>query len=255
LAAKFSFEMQTGFVQLLWRTEVFWVLPWLLASVIQAVPAIITLTGGAGPIEIAYEMDGGEQITIMARSLADDPIDVVLELSLDNQRMAFNDDHGTDIANLAPLDAAIVDFVPPDAGTYTLRIHSFNGAQTGDVEVTVQSSPLIPPCAEPQHIANLVANGTFACWLELEAGTALTISATDVSGTLDPVLTLLDAEATVLARNDDHGTADLTLNVLDAKIAAYIIPVVVRYVIHVGVFVSGNGVFEIMIEQSSAATP
>ena len=233
----------------------FWLLPWLFAIVIAADTTIMTLTSGAGPVEIAYEMDSGQRITVTARSLADDPIDVTLEILLDNHRMAFNDDHATDIADLAPLDAAIVDFVPPHAGTYTLRIHSFNGAQRGDVEITMQSSPITLPCDMPQHNANLQTNGTFACWLELEAGTALTISARDVSGTLDPVLTLLDADSAVLARNDDHHTADLGLNVLDSKIDAYILPADGRYMVQVRDFGSSSGVVEIMIVPTKIVSP
>lgn len=243
-----------GGALLLWRTGVFRLLLWLLPILAAANPVVITLTGGAGPVDLPVEVRDGEQITITARSLAADPIDVTLELLRDDRRVAFNDDHSTDIAGLASLDAAIVDFVPPAAGTYTLRIDSFNGAQSGDVEVSVQSSPLVPPCDTPRQRVHVAANQISACWLQLDAGTALTISARDVSGTLDPVVALLDANSTVLASNDDHGSADLTLNVLDAKIAGYVVPADGEYTIQVRDFGSAAGVVEIVIEQAEAAT-
>jgi hypothetical protein len=231
----------------------FWLLLWLFQIVtLVDDPTIVTLSGGAGPVDVSYVAADGERLTITARSLADAPIDVTLELLLDEQRLAYNDDHGPALDNLAPLDSAIVDFVLPAAGTYTLRLHSFNGAQSGDIEILVQSSPLVPPCDIPLHSVMLTANRTVACWLELEADTTLTLSARDVSGTLDPVLRLLDADGNMLAYNDDHGSADLTLNTLDSKIADYVVPADGMYMIEVRDFGSAAGAVEIMIDQAAS---
>lgn len=228
-----------------------WLVFGLMLIVTAGEPVTVLLTGGDGPVDVQVAVEAGEQLTVTARSLADEPLDVTLEILRDEARLAFNDDHDTDFGDLAPLDAAIVAFVPPEAGTVTLRIHSFNGAQTGEIEVSVESSPLVPPCDEPLHSATLRQNSVFTCWLELEAGATLTVAARDSSGTLDPVLRLLDADQALLADNDDHGTADLTLNVLDAKIADYIIVNDGRYTIQVRDFAGAAGMLDLTLTISS----
>jgi hypothetical protein len=234
------------------EARVFWLLLWLFVIVPPAEPIIVTLTGGAGPVDVPYVAAADERLTITARSLAEEPIDVTLEILHDEQQMAYDDDHGTARDELAALDSAIVDFVPPAAGTYTLRIHSFNGAQSGDVEVRVQALPLIPNCDTPLHHATLATNGTAACWLALDAGATLTLAARDVSGTLDPVLRLLDADGAVLAHNDDHAGDDLTLNVLDAKIVDYPIPTDGRFLVEVRDFGSAAGTVEVEIDRAGS---
>jgi hypothetical protein len=192
---------------------------WLIqpGTIIAGTPLTVTLTAGAGPADAVYIAAPDEVLTVTARSAADEPVDVTLEILRDNQRIAFNDDHHTEFSDLAPLDAAITGLHIKEAGVYTLRIHSFSGAQSGEVEVLVQSEPLIQPCETPAQTVELPPNRAFACLLDLQAGQTLTLTARDISGTLDPVLTLLDPDGAQMVINDDHDSSDLTLNVLDAK--------------------------------------
>ncbi|MBZ0299956.1 MAG: hypothetical protein K8J31_09455, partial [Anaerolineae bacterium] len=159
-------------------------------TILPGTPVTVTLTANAGPVDVHYLAAGDEIVTITARSRAGEPIDVTLELLRDATHLAFNDDHLTEQVDLALQDAALVDLSLDEAGTYTLRVNSFSGAQSGDVEVRLESRPQIGPCALPSQPVNLRANRVFSCWLDLKAGQVVTLTARDTSGSLDPLLAL-----------------------------------------------------------------
>ena len=224
---------------------------WLVQPVIAGTPLTITLTAGAGPVDMTYNAAPDEVLTVTARSTPAEPIDVTLEILLDDERITFNDDHRTTLENLTPQDSAVTNLIINEAGDYTLRIHSFSGAQSGDVEVLVRSSLLVEACETPAQTVELLPHRAFTCLLDLEVGQTVTLTARDTSGTLDPVLTLLDADGTLLARNDDHASADLTLNVLDAQIADYEVEEAGTYRVRVSDFGGAAGTLELLIEIES----
>lgn len=224
---------------------------WLLQPAAWDTPQIITLTGGAGPVDVIYTTDAPQMVTISARSLADEPIDVTLAVLLGNQQLAFNDDHMTADSGLQPGDARLAYLQLPQAGDYTLRVHSFNGAQSGAIEVSVQPVDTLPACEMPLHTVSLRRGHAFTCTLALMADDRVTITAHDTSGVLDPLLRLYDSAGREVAFNDDHGTADAALNLLDARIADFSAPADGVYTVHLTDFTGQPGIVALMIDISS----
>ncbi len=177
-------------------------------------PLVVTLDGG--PTEVRYMGQAGEIITLSAHALDDETLDPTLELLQNNQRLAYNDDHLNESDTLAAQDSQIGPLLLDETGTYRLQIDSFNGVQSGRIELRLDSQPQVQPCQSGE--ISLRAGTVFACTLDLNAGQTLTVTARDSSNSLDPMLRLLDASGTVLAANDDHAGLDLTLNQLDAQL-------------------------------------
>lgn len=223
------------------------ILLWFMQPVIP--PTTITLTAGAGPVDVNFTAAPDEVLTITAHSIAAEPIDVTLEVLLGNERIAFNDDHLTMLGDLAPQDSAITGLIVAEAGDYILRLHSFSGAQSGDVEVVVQSKPLVEACTI--GAVQLPPHRAFHCTLDLQAGQTIMLTARDTSGTLDPVLALSDPAGTQVIINDDHTSADLTLNVLDAQIAGYAAEQTGTYTVRVSDFAGAAGTFDLLVEIES----
>jgi hypothetical protein len=192
------------------------ILSLLLTPIIPDTPTTITLSGDYQPVVLTFTSAAGQTVRISARSLGDPAIDVTLELLLDNESLAFNDDHTLSNSTLGQLDAAIDAFVLPADGEYTLRVNSFSGAQTGEVEITLSLREPLPPCAA--QVVELAANARFGCTLHVTPGDSFTLTVRDLSGTLDPVLDVyLDDER--VAHNDDHASDDPTLDTLDARVS------------------------------------
>ncbi|MGQ9888875.1 MAG: DVUA0089 family protein [Aggregatilineales bacterium] len=194
----------------------------LLSAPIQIdpdAPVIVALSAYAGPVDLVYTAAGPERIAVTARSAdADAPIDVTLALLDGDRLLAFDDDSGAVVSSLLPTDAHIARLDLPGAGVYTLRVHSFSGAQSGAVEVALAVLPTLPPCAIGQQTITLARGDTFRCALDLSRGARVSVTARDNSGTLDPLLTLHGSAGERLAVNDDHGDADVTLDALDARL-------------------------------------
>jgi hypothetical protein len=222
---------------------------WLFQPITSETPVTVTLTAGAGPVDVIYSAAPDEVLTVIARSTAAEPIDVTLEMLQDNERIAFNDDRRSEIDDLAPQDAAITNLYINEAGDYTLRIHSFSGAQSGEVEVIVRSSSLVEACET--GAVELLPHRAFRCTLDVQAAQTLTVTARDTSGTLDPVLTLLDSDGTLLVQNDDHTSADLTLNVLDAQITSYEVTEAGAYTLQVSDFGGAAGTLDLLLDIES----
>jgi hypothetical protein len=221
---------------------------WLLFQpliITAEAPLTVTLRAGAGPVDVQYSSPGSERLTITARSLAQTPIDVTLEILQGNTRLAFNDDHpGLADTELSANDAALMGLILSAPGVYTLRIHSFSGAQDGPVEVQVQAEPAVGPCPLAA-VLELLAQQVIVCTLDAEAGQRITLRARDLSGTLDPALALLAPDGMLVAQNDDHASDDLTLNVLDAQIADFPVTETGRYTLRVRDFSGAAGTLEL----------
>jgi len=208
-------------------------------------PLTVTLNGDAQPVDVVYRASEGEQVSVTAHSLGSESIDVTLEILRDNQRLAFNDDHQTEREGLGAQDSVIENFVFPTAGDYIIRVNSFNGAQNGDIEVTIESIPLNPPCQTPLQGGEVARNGEFTCTLSLDSDSAVTISVRDTSGTLDPVLTILNEDSTQAAYNDDHDTENFVLNTLDSQVSDFALSGGENYVVRVADFSGAAGTFEL----------
>ncbi len=217
----------------------------LLQTVTPGAPVIVTLVEFEGAVELVYHAAQPEYLTVSARSLDDSALDVTLEVLRGTHRLAFNDDHQSDDDTLQSLDAQVRQLHLPHAGAYTLRIHSFSGAQSGHVEVIIQATPLVAPCEIPLQQVTLLQSTAFRCTLDLEAGQRVTLTARDLSSTLDPVLSLWDDTGTRVVFNDDHTTVDTTLDALDARVADFEVSTTGTYTVGVSDFSGRAGIFEL----------
>jgi hypothetical protein len=211
-------------------------------------PVTITLKGDAQPIDLIYWAGAGDQITIIARSLESEPIDVTLEILQENKRIAFNDDHQTTLPGLNAHDAAVENLIFPQASDYIIRVNSFNGAQSGHVEILVEAIPLAAPCEMPIQKGQLRRNGQFSCILSIDRDSGITITVRDIAGTLDPVLMVLDGNSSRTAYNDDHQSLNLELNTLDSQITDFMLSSGDLYTVQVTDFSGAAGAFELTFE-------
>src|SRR5690606_20808936 len=95
--------------------------------------AVLRLTGDGAFATGIYTSPGGETVTVAADP--DGALDVILELiGPDGGTMAYADAPDND----AP---SIVRVALDGAGDYTVRINTFNGEGSGEVEVTLTVAP------------------------------------------------------------------------------------------------------------------
>jgi hypothetical protein len=161
------------------------------------------------------------------------------------QRLAYNDDAMLD--GLNPLDAALVRLPLPEAGQYTIRVNSFNGASIGEVEVLLMVvEPLATETADDTIRVTLHENSVYTYPLEVTAGEAYTITALDPKGVLDAVLSMRDTQGNQIAHNDDHRSGELTLNIFDAKLT-FTAPSDGKVTLELREFLGRGGTFEIRI--------
>jgi hypothetical protein len=193
---------------------------------------------GTGAAVVVYNAPEAQTITLTVEAV--DEIDPVVEiLELDGaHRLAYNDD-------LSPetMHAGLIALPLSEAGEYTIRINSFNGATEGNVEVTLtvideeESGELIE--------AELFPNSTVR--YTLPRGETYTVTAFDPQGVLDAVLTVRNANGIVIATNDDHLSSDLTLNVFDARLSVTV-PDDETYTVEVRDFLGRAGTITVQIE-------
>ncbi len=181
-------------------------------------------------------------------------------VSPSGERLAYNDDFfparmsGDDLNELAlqPTDSAITALTLTEAGDYRIRVTSFNGVSTGEVEVRVQR---VDPVSIQRQSADetvttavtLRPNQVAALDITLEAGREYTLTARDPLGVLDPVMQLLDASGAVLAENDDHGDGELTLNIFDSRIESFTASESRDYVLSIRDYLGRGGVLRLEV--------
>lgn len=90
-----------------------------------------------------YTPPTDQSATITASALSDDgagnPLDLVLRvLDDENEQIAYNDDHGTDNAALAPSDTQIPVIQLSGGTTYSIDVNAFNGFQRGQVQLEIE---------------------------------------------------------------------------------------------------------------------
>jgi hypothetical protein len=203
----------------------------------------LQLDAGAGPVIVQYISAEATRLSVIAQSDEGD-LDLTLEILADGTRLAFNDDHTTEDSALSPQDAAILN-LPIPAGNYQIRVHTFSGAQTGPVTLRLIQTPLLPVCVTDEALS-LAAHNAYSCTLRLEADTPMTLSAFDLSGTLDPVLWVYDADGALVAFNDDHNSHALHLNTLD-PLVSFTPPLTGEYELWISDFTGASGTFELRL--------
>lgn len=176
------------------------------------------------PIRLRYtNQDAGARIGISARSVSDDVDPVFWVVDADMQVLAYadKDTSGSD----ERVDALLL----PQESSYMIYVDSFNGVTTGEVELLVQ--PASPGITIEETADLILIEGTLPedrlvtlFGLNLSAGSSVTVTIRDTSGTIDPYVQIRDSEGVIVVANDDHNSVDTRLNVFDAQIRAWNAP-------------------------------
>lgn len=196
---------------------------------------------GISPQFFYYDGASGEIITItMTRtSDFDDPLNnPVLEIwGVDGRRIAYNDNLSADNP-----DAELRDIRLLQDGYYIIRADTYGSIYTGEFEIVIRpSDPFQQVEIEDGVEFYLPANTIFEYPVQLQAGDVVTISAQDVSFSLDPFLWIENSDGDIFAQNDDQASADFTLGVLDSQIYQLTIPLTGEYTIYVRDFLGRAG--------------
>jgi hypothetical protein len=205
-------------------------------------PTLFSLDGES-PAFFYYDGTADETITITLRSLSDvdDQLNnPILEIwDINGKRIAYNDNNPDDEN---PRNAQLRDIHLGESGNYIIRADTYGGIYAGDFELLIAlSDPFGRAENGDELFFRLPRYAVFTHTITLDEGDVVTISAQDVSGTLDPFLWISAPDGTLLAQNDDHASADFTLGTLDSRITDLIIPQTGVYTIHVRDFLGRVG--------------
>ncbi len=178
---------------------------------------------------LLYPVTGtaGMVLDVTVNTTSGDLDPFVLVLDPKGRELVQNDDAGTDSR-----DAAINGLVLPETGIYVIVVSRFNhifGESTGDFNLTVSEGTItetvIGTYAEVTGYDSF-ADGTLDSvhtedlyTFRAAAGDVITIQMTNVSGDLDPRLTVNDNLGNPLMINDDN----LQTGTFDAAIQSYIV--------------------------------
>lgn len=191
----------------------------------------------------------GQSVTISAVDASESGVlDVGLQLIAPNgQEEANNDDQtGTDLTTA--VDSQISDHILKSSGSYTIRVTLVNGSGTYRLGI-VQELPFTLNAGEPTQLQGSLEGAlpkqrwTF----EAAAGQVFTITMQAQTGTLDPVLRLLDKNGNSIADNDDAADTALGKN---AQLVMVKIPANGTYTLEAERF-SGAGDYMIIIVATS----
>ncbi|MEO8607413.1 MAG: pre-peptidase C-terminal domain-containing protein [Chloroflexota bacterium] len=193
--------------------------------------------------------EAGQTVTISAVDVSESgALDVGLKLIAPNgQEEANNDDQtGTDLTTA--VDSQISDYILAASGKYTVRVELVNGSGTYRLGI-VQELPFTLSGDAPTQLQGTLEGALpKQRWIfDAKAGQVLTITMQAQTGTLDPVLRLLDKNGNVVADNDD--AADTALG-KDAQIVMVKIPANGTYTLEAGRF-SGAGDYSLVIVATS----
>jgi hypothetical protein len=221
-------------------------------------PIIVELTG-QGPVDVLYSAQGAETVNVTVRSVVANTVDPTVEVIdfANGRTLDYNDDRDPSIrdSRLGAFDSAIQGLALPGAGTYIIRVGSYNNTGIGTVEVLVESrtettasSASAPAVSDSEIIAgSLIPGGTFAYSFRAIEGERVTIAVRDASGTLDPRLLLMDSHFNPLVENDDHSSDDPALDPYDSKIEDFVAPAAGTYNLLVSDFEGAEGAFQLVI--------
>ncbi len=185
----------------------------------------MTVTIGVDPAWLTYSGTTGEIITITTlTAVTDTAPDTTLEILYpDGQRLDYNDDTILPDGNLKG-DAMLREIELPIDGDYLIRVDSFNGVSEGDVDVLLTYADTALDVLSTDDLTivsgDIASQDSLIYTIDVPAESNLSVTARDVSGTLDPIVRLF-AEDTLLIFNDDHTSGDLSLDVLDAQVSNF----------------------------------
>lgn len=216
------------------------------------VDAPLTVTIGDNPAWLTYTGTADEIITITTlTAITDTAPDTTLEILYpDGQRLDYHDDTILPDGNLKS-DAVLNNIELPIDGDYRIRVDSFNGVSEGEVEVLLTHADTALDVLATEDLTivrgKILPHDRLTYAIDVPAGASLSVTARDVSGTLDPVLELYDADDTLLTFNDDHASSDLTLDVLDAQVTGVTVDEETPVEIVVRDYLGRSGTVEIII--------
>ena len=230
------------------------------ADALTADESRVVMLDGTRPTLLEFEAESGDVVTIIARTLEPDTGErearnvVVDVLDADGHRLAYNDNHFGYDDDLLPTDAVIEKLILPQSGTYTIRVNTYGGIFPGEVEMRLLEADLFEATIKESDdvltlTASLPTNQSYSYTFGARAGDVMQIRVRDTSGTLDPVLRLLDSDGNQIAFNDDHGTASTTLDVFDAMLSGVTVSADGRYTLIISDFLGRSGAFELVIEK------
>ena len=215
-------------------------------------PIQVQVTADKPGVLIYENSTSGSVFTIETRALSEAFDSVVWVVDVDNHLLAYNDN--ALVSGEIETNAYLANLTLIEAGRYTIYVDSFNGVSEGEVEVVLREHDIFAVVVEETDNATIITaslpeDSVFAYPLVLEAPEILTITARDISGTLDPYLRIVDSSGNILISNDDHHSTDLTLNLFDAQIAEWEAPENATYTIEVLDFLGRAGEIEVQIER------
>jgi hypothetical protein len=172
-------------------------------------PMTLSLEGD-GPVGVIYEGEG--PIYISANPVdADAPLDVVLSvLDAEFNQIAYQDDASEGKEQISSLSL-------PTTVPYTIQVDSFNGLQTGDVELVV-SQPELSLVDNGSVEMDLAQGGVLKLALPVSAGTEYIVTARSLDADHDLRLSVYDEDGEQVTSNDDHNSEGESLGSLDARV-------------------------------------
>jgi pre-peptidase len=190
----------------------------------------------AGPLTLSYEASGSETISIYVRSLADNaaPLDTLVEVDdPDGNPLAFNDDMTSDTR-----DAGVENVSLPGAGTYLIRVDTYDLLDGGGVEVQLVTSAA-PEVSDQSSILDvngkLNGNGPVSFTFNGSAGQIVTITVQAInppSSDMDLSMTLYAPDGSEAASDDDSGGSN-GLGELDPALMHFSLPQTGEYKLEV----------------------
>jgi len=192
-----------------------------------------------------FTIDEISYIRIQAQSESEAFDPVIWIVDSNNRLIAYND-NADEQSNAAINNLYLL----PDS--YTVYIDSFNGVSEGGVTLSLNRTDPFDTAIEPSESgvfinATLPEDAIFEYEFSASAGDVMTLTARDISSTLDTYLAIYDESGELLIANDDHQSADLTLNIFDAKLSGWVIPADGNYIVRIHDFSGKAGQFELNI--------
>jgi hypothetical protein len=206
--------------------------------------------GAEGVFNQTFEVQQGDFVTISAHSLGSvDPVLTLIDTT--STEVAENDNFIGENASLQPNDAEIANFIIPTGGTYTVEVRDAT-QKGGTVRLSVQKGSSFETPAGGSSlflpVELLIGATRYRYAFGAAAGDTLTISANDMSGTVNPDITLLDRQGNALARGE---SAPHT-----SKINSFSVPAAGTYIVEVSdPLVMPRGYFELSITSSGQLNP
>lgn len=207
----------------------------------------------SGPLDLAYTVDGPETISVAVHSLPSNatPLDTTIEITdPQGNQVAFNDDLTADSR-----DAGVTNVDLKAAGTYTIRLNTFDLLQGGGVEVDLTTSnardsgnPGGGPILDVTDTLDGNSPGSYS--FNGSAGQVVTITAqatNPVSPDLDLSMILYGPDGSEVANDDDTGGSN-GLGERDPALMHFSLPQTGEYRVEVNSWFNTPGDIAVKVE-------